>query len=473
MATAPTRPAPTVDPAEITRLRTQVRGEVLLPGDEGYDRSCRGFNLTHVHAPAVVVVAEGTADVAAAVRFAAATDRTVAVQATGHGIVRVADGAVLVDTSRMTHFDLDPATRRVRAAAGVVWGPVLAAAQEHGLAPLLGSSPTVGVVGYTLGGGMGWLARAHGLASDRVVAFEVVVATGEVVTATATEHPDLFWALRGAGAGSLGIVTAIEFELVPVTTVYAGNLYYPAELAREVVACWHDWIADAPDELTSAVTLMNYPPFETVPAPVRGQSFVIVRGCLLGDERAGVGLLEHFRGWREPTIDAFGPMPFADAATISNDPVDPIPATATGVWLDRLDEDTIDALVAGTLPGDGPPPLVFSEVRHAGGAIARADRSASAHGNRDARLSLEMVGTTPTPAAMAALTAHTTALKAALGTCRTGGVYLNFTEGEERRTGVVAGAGAENAARLARVKAAWDPSCRFDHGIDLRAPGGS
>ena len=471
MSIASTRPVPTFDPADVARLRTEARGAVLLPGDDGYDRSCRGFNLAHVHAPAVVVVAEQAADVAAAVRFAAAADRTVAVQATGHGIARIADGAVLVDTSRMTTFELDPAARRVRAEAGVVWGPVLAAAQEHGLAPLLGSSPTVGVVGYTLGGGMGWLARAHGLASDRVVAFEVVTATGELTTVSETDHPDLFWALRGAGAGSLAIVTAVEFEVVPVTSVYAGNLYYPAELAREVIARWHDWIQDAPDELTSAVALMNYPPLESVPAPVRGQSFVIVRGCLLGDERAGVGLLEHFRDWRTPTIDAFGPMPFADAATISNDPVDPIPATATGAWLHELDDAAIDALVAGTLPSGGPPALIFSEVRHAGGAITRADAAGSAYGNREARLSLEMVGVTPTAAAVAALTAHTTALKAALGECRTGGVYLNFTEGEERRTGVVAGVGTANAARLARVKAAWDPDGRFDHGLDLRAGG--
>ena len=461
-----------VDPAAVIALRDRVAGDVLTPDHDDYAATCQGFNLANVHRPALVVSATSTADVAAAVTFARTHGRSVAVQATGHGAVRPADGAVLVETSRMTGVRVDAGRRTAWISAGCQWAQVIEEAQQHGLAPLSGSSPLVGAVGYTLGGGMGWLARPYGLAVDRVRRFEVVTADGAVVQASATEHADLFWALRGAGAGNLGIVTGMEMELVEVTEVYAGNLLYPASMAAEVIARWHDWLAEVPDTLTSAVTLMNFPPFEEVPEPLRGQSFVIVRGCHVGDRQEAEQLLDHWRAWREPALDMFGPLPVSQMATISNDPVDPMPAMATGAWLDRLDTAAIDALVTGTYPSGGPPALIFAEIRHAGGAIARPPAD-SAVGNRDARLSLEMVGLVPTAEAAAGLAAHTTALKAALGECRTGGVYLNFVEGEEKRRAVVAGTGAEAAARLACVKAQVDPDDLFDRGLDLTGVAGA
>jgi hypothetical protein len=223
-----------------------------------------------------------------------------------------------------------------------------------------------------------------------------------------------------------------------------------------------------PDELTSAVTLMNFPPFEEVPAPVRGRSFVMVRGCYTGDLAEGERLMDHWRDWCTPELDLFGPLPFARAAEISNDPVDPMPAMSTGTWLRDLDATAIDALVAGTFPAGGPPALVLTELRHAGGAIARPIGAPSAFGNRDALLSLQMVGVTPTPEAAAMLEAHTTAMKAALGACRTGGVYLNWLEGPAKRSSVRAGVGDEVAARLAQLKAELDPDDLFDRGLDLR-----
>ena len=458
-------------PVAVAALRRELTGLVHERADAGYTAACGGFNLSHQQRPALAVEVADAADVAATVRFARRHGLSVAVQATGHGLARVADErAVLLVTRALDAVEVDPVARTAWVGAGARWAPVLAAAQKHGLAPLLGSSPNVGAVGYTLGGGMGWLARKHGLSCDRVRRFELVTPDGTLVEASATTNRDLFFALRGGGAGSLGLVTGMEIELVEVDTVYAGNLLYPASMAHEVLARWRAWLLTVPDELTSAVTLMNFPPLPDVPEPIRGRSFVIVRGCFAGDLAEGERLLAHWREWCAPELDMFGPMPFSDAATISNDPVDPMPALSTGAWLDDLDAAAIDALVTGTFPTDGPPVLVVSELRHAGGAIARpATAAPAAFGNRNALISLQMIGVTPTPEARAGFTAHTDAVKEAIGTCRTGGTYLNWLEGHEKRRAVRAALGDHAAALLRAIKDEIDPDDTFDRGLDLMA----
>ncbi len=454
---------------DVAALRATVTGLVHEPADAGFAAATAGFNLSHTHRPALVVEAADSDDVVATVQFAGRHGLGVGVQATGHGLARTTDErSVLLVTRGLDAVRVDPAARTAWIGAGARWAPVLDAAQQHGLAPLLGSSPMVGAVGYTLGGGMGWLARKHGLSCDRVLRFEVVTADGQLVEASPTSNRDLFFALRGGGAGSLGIVTGMEIELVEVTTVYAGNLLYPASMAAEVLARWRAWLSDVPDTLTSAVTLMNFPPLPEVPEPVRGRSFVIVRGCHDGDVGEGERLMDHWRSWCTPELDLFGPMPFSEVATISNDPVDPMPGLSTGAWLGDLDAAAIDALVAGTFTTDGPPTLVCSELRHAGGAIARpVATTPAAFGNRDALLSLQMIGVTPTEEARAVFTAHTTTIKAALGPCATGGTYLNWLEGDEKRAAVRAAVGERNADMLASVKDELDPGDTFDRGLDL------
>jgi FAD/FMN-containing dehydrogenase len=439
-----------------TELQTQLEGDVIAPDDPRYDEARLAWNRNVMQRPALIVAARSAQDVCAAVAFARDHELAVAVQATGHGNVRPANDCLLILTRELNEVTIDPGAQTATVGAGVRWGAVLAAAQEHGLAPLLGSSPTVGAVGYTLGGGLGWLGRKYGLSADNVVQFEVVTADGRLHHASAEENPDLFWGLRGGG-GSLGIVTGMTIRLFPVDTVYAGNLVYPAHLARQVFRHYRAWIADAPDELTTSVLVMNYPPVPQIPELLRGQTFVQVRGCHCGALEEGEALLRHWRDWQAPLVDDFKAIPFGQAATISNDPVDPMPAFTSGAWLRTLSDQAIDAIVDYAMPRGGSSPLIFAEIRHAGGAISREVGGKTAYGNRDAQFVLSLAGVTPTPAVRAHLVAHTEHLMAELRPSLTGGVYMNFLEGVESQQRIRDGLGRENYERLAQIKADVDP----------------
>ena len=223
----------------------------------------------------------------------------VAVKATGHGVIREANDSLLIVTSELTDVRVNADAQTAWVSAGTKWGRVLEETQAVGLAPVLGSSPDVGAVSYTLGGGMGWLARKYGISADSVNQFELVTADGNLVHASAAENADLFWALRGGG-GNFGVVTAMEIRLYPVTKVYGGNSFYPIEKAKEVYARYRNWIVNAPDELTSSVLIMNFPPFPQIPERLRGQSFVMVRGCYCGPLEQGKELLKYWRDWQSP-----------------------------------------------------------------------------------------------------------------------------------------------------------------------------
>src|SRR6188508_54489 len=246
--------------------RTASSPDILLfPGDAGWDEARRAWNLAVDQRPAAVALPETVDDVVAVVEHARAAGLRVAVQGTGHGAGSTSlDGALLINTARMTGVELDAHARVARVAAGTVWGDVVDAAAEHGLTALHGSSADVGVVGYSLGGGIGWLARKHGLASSSIVAAEVVTGDGDVVRADHETNPDLFWALRGGG-GSFGVVTGMEIALRPVAEVFAGWLVWPIERAVEVLRRWADWATDAPEEVTSVARLFQFPPMPELP----------------------------------------------------------------------------------------------------------------------------------------------------------------------------------------------------------------
>jgi hypothetical protein len=451
------------------QLQARIQGTVITPEDPRYDGARRAWNLTVEQRPAAIVMAANALDVVEASQFAMGLGLPVTVQSTGHGVIRPATDSLLIMTSLMKNVRIDAAGQTAWIEAGAKWGEVLEQTQAVGLAPLLGSSPDVGVVGYTLGGGMGWLARQHGLAADSVRFFELVTADGRLVRASQTENSELFWGLRGGG-GSLGIVTGMEIKLYPVTTVYGGNLIYPLSAAGEVFRRYREWIATVPDELTSSVVMMNFPPFPEVPEPVRGQSFVIVRGCYCGPVEQGEELLRFWRDWQAPVIDDFKTMPFSQVATISNDPVDPIPALSTGAWLRALSDEAIDIITQAAGPGaGGPPPLIFAEIRHAGGAMARVAPEASAYSNRQAELLLQMVGVAPTPEAFRQLGAFTSQIKQRLQPYLTGGVYMNFLEGEESQQQVARGFSPEAYRRLVALKATVDPANRLRSGFAISA----
>ncbi len=447
-------------------LTSRITGTVIFPDDAGYDRARAAWNLAVDQHPALIVEAADAADAAAAVGFATDHGLGVAIQATGHGVARPADGALLLLTGAMDEVQVDAAAHTARIEAGARWEVVLEKAAPEGLAPLLGSSPDVGAVGYTLGGGLGWLARRHGLAVDRVRSFEVVTAGGRQVRASTARNEDLFWGLRGGGAGSLGVITAMEVGLVPVETVYGGNLFYPAELAPEVASRYAEWIETAPDDLTSALVLMNVPPLKMIPEPLRGRSFAIVRGCHRESAADAEDTLRFWRDWKAPEFDMFGPMPFSAVAMISNDPVDPMAAGGSTEWLRTLNEEVIGILIDQAFPAAVPAPVTLTEVRHVGGAVSRGG-SEAAYGNRDATLLLGAVSAIPTPEAREALHAHFARLHESLRPYATGGAYLNFLEGEERVSRTKAGFTAEGYGRLQGLKRQYDPENLFRYGVDL------
>lgn len=448
------------------QLQARVTGLVTSLGDPHYDEWRAAWNLTVNQHPALIVVAESVADIAAAVRFAREADLKVAVQATGHGVIRPADDSLLIITSRLTEVRVDAQSRTAWIGAGTKWAKVLAQAQAAGLAPLLGSSPDVGAIGYTLGGGMGWLARKYGLSIDSVNCFQVVTADGDIVEAGPNQHPDLFWGLRGGGGG-LGVVTGMEVQLYPITEFYGGNLYYPIEHAPALFARYREWIADAPDELTSSIVIMNYPPLPFFPEPLRGKAVAQIRGAYCGPIEQGEALLDFWRKWQAPLIDDFAARPFSDIAKVSNDPVDPLPSLSSGAWLADLSDEVLAALIDYGSTASGPTPITVTEVRHAGGAMTRVDPNHTAYSHRTAPHSLQWVGMTPTPEAQAAFRQQIARARRALQPHLTGGVYLNFLEGEESLARSRDGFSADAYQHLQTLKALYDPANRFSHSYDL------
>jgi hypothetical protein len=447
-------------------LQSRIQGEVYVPGDPRYDAARKAWNLNIDQRPAIIVLAKNAPDISEAVRFARQQGLKVAVQSTGHGVIRPADECLLILTSSMREIQINPDSQTAYIEAGAKWGMVLEKSQAHGLAPLLGSSPDVGVIGYTLGGGMGWLARKYGLATDSVVYFDLVTADGRIVRASPTENSDLFWGLRGGG-GSLGIITGMEIQLYPVSTVYGGNLFYPIDQAKEVFSRYRDWIASAPDELTASIVIQNYPPIPEIPEFLRGKSFVMVRGCYCGPVEHGEALLQGWREWQTPYIDDFKTMPFSQVATISNDPIDPIPGFSTGGWLHNLSDEAIDVLIQHGVSQNGSSPLVVTEIRYAGGTISKIDQHANAYGHRDASLILQLIGMTPTPEAQRHLKEYTDQFKSDLQPHMTGGVYMNFLEGEESRARIQDAYTPEVYRRLKALKAKYDPDNLFSFSFNI------
>lgn len=437
-------------------LQTWVTGKVVTPNDADYDSARHAWNLSVDQRPALILIAETVDDIAAGMRYAAANDLGVAVQSTGHGVILPPEGALLIVTSRLNGVAVDPATRTAWVQAGVKWAAVLEKAQEFGLAPLLGSSPTVGAVGYTLGGGMGWLARKYGMAVDSVIEFEVVTPAGEIVTASAEQNPELFWGLRGGGKG-LVIVTGMLIHLYPVSEVFGGSLFYPLSVAKAALTFFREWTQTLPDEWTTSITVMHFPPMPQLPDAIRGQSFVMVNGCFVGSQADGEVALSAWTQWQAPVMNTFHQMPFTQVATISNDPVDPVPGVSSGMWLSDLSDDAIDKVLAYAAPAEGHPFFVKVDIRFAGGAIAANPRSGAAYSHRDRTYLLQTVGMAFTPDGKQMIIETNAKLKRALRDHKAG-EYLNFLDGEEAHEKSPEGFHDDTRLRLARLKAQFDPN---------------
>lgn len=441
---------------------------VVLPHDPRWNEARVAWNLAVDQQPAAVALPESALDVMAVVRWARSRGLRVAPQGTGHNAAAMGSLAhtVLVKTERMRGVEIDAERRIARVEAGVLWAEVSEAAAEHGLAALAGSSPDVGVVGYSLGGGISWLARRYGLAANSVTAVELVNAGGELVRADADNESELFWALRGGG-GSFGVVTALEFQLYPIAEVYAGVLFFPIERGKEVLHAWRDWLEDVPDEITSVGRFLQFPPIPEIPEPLRGGSFVAVEATSLLDEAATNQLLRPLRELG-PAMDTFATIPIERLSSLHMDPEHPVPGAADGMLLRDFPEEAIDAIVAAAGAGSGSP-LLSVEVRHLGGALGRIQPGHGALATIEAGFAMFAVGMAMTPELGAAVRAHIEIVQAALASWDAGRDYLNFTERRERGERLF---GSTTYRRLQSVKGKVDPEDVFRSNHPVRLPGG-
>jgi FAD/FMN-containing dehydrogenase len=362
-----------------------IDGRVATPGDADWDEARAAWNLDADQRPAAVAIVESADDVAAVARFAAENGLNIAGQGTGHGAGPLADaleGAILVKTQKLRGIEIEPETETARVEAGVLSAELGKAANEHGLVFMPGSSPDVGVTGFTLGGGLSWFGRRHGFACNRVTAIELVTADGEARTVDAENDPDLFWALRGGG-GSYALVTALHVRLLPLGEAYGGILIFPAEVGAEAVRTYRDWAADAPEEFTSVVRFVTPPPIPDVPEPLRGKPLLTIDGAFIGSKEDGDALLAPLRAIGEPIMDSFAPMPTAGLSFIHMDPENPVPGIGDGMTLRELSDEAIDAWV-GVAGVDSGSPLLLSEIRHVGGALGREDENGGALSKLDA-----------------------------------------------------------------------------------------
>jgi FAD/FMN-containing dehydrogenase len=437
----------------IDALEERLDGDLFRPEDEGWDEARTPWNLAVDQRPAAVVLAESAADVAETVRAARADGLRVAPQGTGHAAAPLGDlaGTILLRTTRMHRVDVDPHDRRARVEAGAIWQEVSDAAAEHGLAALAGSSHDVGVLGYSLGGGLSWLARKHGLAANTILAAEIVDADGRIRRVDAENDPELFWALRGGG-GSFAIVTAVELRLFPIAEVFAGVLFFPIERAQDVLEAWLDWTETVPDEVTSCGRIMRFPELPDVPEPLRGNAFALVEAVFLTSPEEATAALAPLRALG-PAMDTFRVMPARELSTLHMDPPHAVPGVGDGLLLDHADAATVAAVVeaAGAESGSS---LLSVELRQLGGAVGRTEPGAGAATFADASFAVFAVGIAATPELHAASERDSRRVVEALAPWDAGRDYMNFRE--TRSTGARLFSAAIHE-RLAEIKRRVDP----------------
>jgi FAD/FMN-containing dehydrogenase len=436
---------------------------IVRPGDDDYDDERTGFQRAVEHRPALIVAATGPDDVRAAVELATAQRRPVGVKATGHGVTAPAgDDGVLITTQRMSGVRIDPETRTAHVEAGARWGQVVERAAPHGLAPLSGSSPEVGAVAYTLGGGLGLMSRRYGYAADHVRSIDVVTADGQARHVTADTETgadtdaDLFWALRG-GRDNFGVVTSLAVDLVPLARLYGGGLYFAAEHVGDVLDAYRRWTAEVPDEVGSSIGLVPFPDLPMVPEPLRDRYVAHVRIAYLGDKATGEELIAPLRAVAPRLIDRVEVMPYTASGSIHNDPTQPHPYYGTSLMLRSLDAETASTLLDLAGP-EAPIPCVI-QLRHLGGALARPPAVPNSVGHRDAAFLLSVIsfvegGTGPNDDLQARLSEALAPV--------TAGTNLNYLYGAAATPEAVRAAYEPgDYRRLAELKRVYDPANTF------------
>lgn len=433
-----------------------LRGSLYLPGETGYDEARAGYNVAVAHRPLAVVEADGVADVMAAVAFATRHELPIGVHSTGHGASVPADGAILVNLRRMRGVRVDPTAAVARVEAGARWADVVHEAAAFGLAPLSGSSPQVGAVGYTLGGGLGLLGRAFGYAADHVRSMDVVTRHGMLRQTSPHQFAELFWALRG-GKGNFGVVTSMEIGLFPVPRLYGGGLYFPGSSAAAVLSGYRRWVRTVPDELGSSIALTRFPWQPDLPRELRGRFVVHVRMAYLGTATDGEQLARPLRRIGLPLLDTVTDRPYSTSGEIHHDPKEPFAFIEASTCLRELDEDTADELVHLAGP-DSTCPLQLVELRQLGGALARSPQVPNAVGKRDANFLLYLSGNAGTNT----VPEYGQLILDRMAPWSTGGSLPNFLgTADTTPERVRAAYTPEDYRRLVRAKRAYDPENLF------------
>ena len=433
--------------APFEELDARTTGTVAVPGDEAYDGLVSPWNVAIPVRPAAVVAAQTAQDVVEAVRFAASHDLRVTPQATGHGPIAELLTELLVTTQGLDECVVH-SEGWARVGAGVKWLRVVEAAAPYGLAPLSGSITDVGIVGYTTGGGLGPMARTYGMAIDKVRAIEVVTGDGELRRATPTEHPELFFGLRGA-KGMLGIVTAIEFDLVHQPTFYGGSLWFDGDDAATVIERWLHWSDAQPELATTSIGLFQLPAMPEVPPELAERLTLSVRYVWTGDPEEGERRFAEIRESAPVVLDDVSLKPYTAIDSVHTDPLDPMPSFEAATVLTELPEEAVEALLALTGPGSGSP-QVLVEVRQMGGAVARAGEHESAFSSRDAAYSVLTVGIPEVPG----VEAHAASVLEALAPWTGGHRLPNFTFTAEEYADAY---DEQTRARLRRAITTYDP----------------
>jgi FAD/FMN-containing dehydrogenase len=450
--------APSAADPRAESLRGLCGGAVHLPGDPAYDLARSPWNLQVEDYPAAVAYPAFPEEVGDVLRAATAAGLHVAPQGTGHGAPplegRLTD-AVLLRTSAMTDLHVDAERRTVRAGAGVLWGDLAEAAGQHGLATRHPSSPDVGVVGYSLGGGIGWYARRLGLQCNAVTAVELVLADGTFLRATADDDAELFWALRG-GAAPLGVVTALEFDVFPLETVVAGFLAWDWTAVERVLPCWVDWCSEAPDEATTAFRLLGVPDVEWVPAELLGRRLAVIDGAVLGADEQAEKVLGPLRALT-PEIDTVERVPAASLVRLHLEPEGPTPGYASSMLLADLPAAAIDAVIAAAGPQSGTR-LTVTELRQLGGSLARPAEGGGALSSLDGSFLALGLGLDGNPLMWPQLRDDAARFLTALEPWASGRQYLPMLDKHtDTRKAFPPGV----HARLSAVRAAVDPDGLF------------
>ena len=464
--------APVLGEATVQELRETVQGAILTARDEGYENASSVWNGAHDgRRPALIVRCTGAADVIAAIGFARSNDLTIAVRGGGHSVAgfSTCDNGLVIDLSPMSSVRVDPESRRATVGGGAVWANVDHETQAHGLATTGGLVSSTGVGGFTLGGGIGWLMRRHGLACDNLVSADVVTADGRLVHASETENADLLWGLRGGG-GNFGVVTQFELQLHPVgPMVYAGPIFYSADADRDLLRAFRAWAGDAPDEITALVNLTTAPPLPVIPSEWHGKKVAAFIAVSAGPLETGDSLVAGFRDVAEPIADLLGPMPYQVIQTL----IDPLWGKGINSYfkatnLARLDDELIDRL--SDLHVAAPGPQCEIHVHQMGGAIARVADDATAFAERSMPYVLNAVTGWHDASAGSSHRQWARDVIDAAGDATTGRAYVNFLGDTDAGRSSY---GAETYDRLVELKNEYDPSNVFKLNQNIEPQPGS